>query len=368
MREVDCIIVGQGIAGTLLSFELLEAGLSVLVFNAPNRQSASLVASGVINPVTGRRVVTTWQIEQLLPLATQSYQRISDYLQLPPVARSIEVLSIHGNEQMRQAYEKRVEEGSAYINRFETGKIQGYIKKLSNEAHVISPALLIDLQTLLPAFNAHLRKQDQLIERTFDWSQLQRIKKGKGKATEDHKDEETHLIYTGTEVPIKAKWVIATDGVAGALNPYFKTLHFRYNKGEALIISAPDLPRDYIYKLSYSIVPWGDKDLFWVGSTYQWAFEDQNPTDSFKEAVMNFLDEVLEVPYSVQDHLASIRPASVNRRPFAGFCAPGSHIGLLNGLGTKGCSLAPLLATAWKEHLIKGTPFMEEVALDSQRH
>ena len=355
MREVDCIIVGQGIAGTLLSFELIDAGLSVLVFDTPHHQGASLVASGVINPVTGRRVVETWQIDTLLPLAQRTYNKISEYLSVPPVASPIEVLALHANEQMRMAYEKRLKEGSSYIKGFEAKKMQGYLKDLSNGAHIISPALLIDLQTLLPAYKANLQKHQQVVEKRFNWDQLQQ--------TSQHNP----LVYSDADMQIKAKWVIATEGVEGASNPYFNELPFRYNKGEALIISAAALPRDYIYKLNYSIVPWKGEDLFWVGSTYQWEFKDALPTASFKQSVTKFLDDVLSVPYEVVDHIASVRPASVNRRPFAGFHEKSSRIGVLNGLGTKGCSLAPLLAHEWREHLTSGKAFNSEVAINGPR-
>ena len=57
--EVDYVIVGQGIAGTMLSYYLLQQGNTVIVVDEFNPNSASQVASGVINPVTGRRFVTT---------------------------------------------------------------------------------------------------------------------------------------------------------------------------------------------------------------------------------------------------------------------------------------------------------------------
>ena len=162
--------------------------------------------------------------------------------------------------------------------------------------------------------------------------------------------------------------MIATEGAAGNSSPYFKDLPFRYNKGEALIIAAPDLPRNYIYKLRYSIVPWGEKDLFWVGSTYQWEYENSLPTEAFKTAVLAFLDEELAVPFTVKDHISSVRPASVNRRPFAGFHKEYTNIGILNGLGTKGCSLAPYLAISFREHLFSGKAFHPEVDIDKVRH
>lgn len=62
---VDYIIIGQGISGTWLSYYLLKENKTILVFDKQHLQSASNVASGLINPVTGRRVVITWMAEEL---------------------------------------------------------------------------------------------------------------------------------------------------------------------------------------------------------------------------------------------------------------------------------------------------------------
>jgi flavin-dependent dehydrogenase len=66
--NVDYIIIGQGISGSFLSRDLLRAGRSVIVIDESKPFTASKVASGVINPITGRRMVRTWEIEKLMPL------------------------------------------------------------------------------------------------------------------------------------------------------------------------------------------------------------------------------------------------------------------------------------------------------------
>jgi len=57
-NHYDIIIVGQGISGTVLSNALMEQYQKVLVIDDGNKKAASKIASGVINPVTGRRIVT----------------------------------------------------------------------------------------------------------------------------------------------------------------------------------------------------------------------------------------------------------------------------------------------------------------------
>ena len=379
MKTVDVIIVGQGIAGTFLSFELIDAGFSVMVIDHPMVSGASRVASGVINPVTGRRVVETWKIDELLPLASGSYQRISKKSALPSLAKSVEVLSVHGSQQMRDAFQKRQREGSPYIKNITADAFQNFFT-LPYGGHVIYPALLIDLGRLLVSYREYLKTHGWLLESKVNWQSLQ--------LDNDKLGQYGAVAYQYGPEPdqtIAAKWMIAADGAAGAENPYFQQLAFRYNKGEALIVSIPGLSSKYIYKLKYSIVPWGsytgdggnvthanDRDdiaehLFWVGSSYQWNFDNDHPSEGFKRNVLEFLESELLMPFKVVDHLAAIRPASINRRPFAGLHPDYPQLGILNGLGTKGCSLAPYLAIGWRDLLTKGKSFDPEVRLETAR-
>ena len=78
----DYIIVGQGLAGTLLDHFLNKAGQRVLVIDQFYERAASQVAAGLINPVTGRRYVKSWKIDELLPFAKQTYQDFEEELSL----------------------------------------------------------------------------------------------------------------------------------------------------------------------------------------------------------------------------------------------------------------------------------------------
>ena len=69
MRDIDFIIVGQGIAGSCLAVEFLSRGKSVAVFDENWKDAACLVAAGVINPITGLRLVKSWRSSLAHPYA-----------------------------------------------------------------------------------------------------------------------------------------------------------------------------------------------------------------------------------------------------------------------------------------------------------
>src|ERR1017187_1608872 len=112
MEEV--LIIGQGLAGTWLSWWLYQAGLSFKIIDQSNPDGASRRAAGLINPVTGRRMVTTWMIDELLPFASSSYREIGKFLE-DSFINEVSVIDFFPSVQMLQAFQKRFEEDPAYL-------------------------------------------------------------------------------------------------------------------------------------------------------------------------------------------------------------------------------------------------------------
>ena len=75
----DYLIVGQGISGTFLSYYLQQLEKTVLVIDEYSENSPSRLTAGVMNPVTGRRLVTVWMADQLFPFAWDAYTAIGAY-------------------------------------------------------------------------------------------------------------------------------------------------------------------------------------------------------------------------------------------------------------------------------------------------
>jgi glycine/D-amino acid oxidase-like deaminating enzyme len=155
---------------------------------------------------------------------------------------------------------------------------------------------------------------------------------------------------------IEARRLVFCDGAAGFDSPYFSRLPFAPNKGEALIVEVPNLGmKDMVAKKGISLVPWRD-DLYWAGSSYEWSFDHSQPTELFRKRTEAVLGGWLKLPFRTLEHLAAVRPATLERRPFVGFHPAYPVIGILNGMGTKGCSLAPYFAHELVQHVLTGRP------------
>ena len=76
----DVIIIGQGLAGTVLSETLVDRGSRVMIFDAPRAGRASAVATGIINPIVLRRTVPSWRGSEMLAIAGAFYRELElDY-------------------------------------------------------------------------------------------------------------------------------------------------------------------------------------------------------------------------------------------------------------------------------------------------
>ena len=147
---------------------------------------------------------------------------------------------------------------------------------------------------------------------------------------------QNHVTYKG----ITAHKIICCEGVAGKNNPYFSRLPFSDNKGEIIIASIPGLPRTHLYKQDIFVLPWMD-DLFWVGPSSEWKYDDLQPTAAFRDMITFKLDNWLKLPYRIVDHWVSQRPTTVDRKQLVRFDAQYPSVGILNGMGSKGSLLAP---------------------------
>lgn len=339
--NVDYVIVGQGICGTFLSHELMQAGKTVLVIDENSPYTSTKAASGVINPVTGRRMVRTWEIEKLMPYAVNAYRTFGEKL-ATPIIRQCNILDFHPTPQMVLAFAERQPEEKEFLRIPDYADQWKIYFNYDFTIGEIDPCWLIDLNTLLAGWRLQLQKQESLIEDVFIWDEC---------AIADD-----HITYRN----ITAQKIIFCDGIAGFENPYFRQLPYSRNKGQALIVHIPGLPRTNIFKQGINIVPWQD-DLFWVGSTYEWNFTDCKPSSGFRIKTENQLRNWLKLPFKVADHIAAERPANMERRPFIGLHPLTPSVGIFNGMGTKGCSLSPYFSREFTDLLLHNIPLTPQV-------
>ncbi|HSB93632.1 MAG TPA: FAD-binding oxidoreductase [Flavitalea sp.] len=345
MMQVDYLIIGQGISGTMLSYQFTQAGLSFVVLDDENPAAPSRVAAGMINPVTGRRIVKTWMIDTLLPFAYDTYRAIGEILQIKAINET-PIIDFFPTKQMQAAFLERAPDIPEYLHEIETiDELENFFR-FNYGYGIINPAYTVNSRELLPAWRNQLKNKGQLIQSRFIPELLQFTSDG--------------IRYES----IHASRIIYCDGNIGAQYSWFRNLPFAENKGQALIIQIDGLTIGNIFAKGLKILPLGN-ELFWVGSSYEWDFTEVGPTTDFREKTMLQLNDWLKISYKLVDHVAALRPATLERRPFVGFHPHEPRIGIFNGMGTKGFSLAPYFAKQFANHILAGDPI--DPAVDIRR-
>ena len=339
---VDFLIVGQGIAGSVLALQLLKHGKRILVINNSKTNSASSAAAGIYNPITGGAMVKTWLAEALFPYLTSFYEETAEilgaqFLHPMPIFRPFLTAQeraewLTGGMQDAAAFVAKVVD-AAYHREDMVYRYGGIVLKQSG---------YLDVNSFLKATRAYLEVQDAYLEANFFY---------------DHIRLGNHVSYQN----IKAHQVIFCEGSQAKQNPFFSTLPFRLVKGE-LILVALRQPLEVIYNRRIFVLPQA-ANLAVVGATYDWQDLSLTPTEKARQILEEKLHRTFSLAYTVCDQRVGIRPSTFDRRPLIGLHPQYPQLGIFNGLGTKGVSLAPYFAKSFVEHLLLQKELPQEVQL-----
>ena len=339
--HTDVLIVGQGICGTMLSYFLEKEGGSFLVLDDERPNTATSAAAGIINPATGRRYVYTWMIDTVMPFAVQTYEQLGTAMQVAAVQHN-SIIDFFPTPRMRDAFVTRITEDDTFLHTFPDQNRFNQYFQYDFGCGEIRPAYIASLGLLIAAWRQHLQQKNTLLAETFDVDAVQLKSDG--------------VQYKG----ITAEKIIFCDGIESTRNPWFNRLPFSPNKGEALLIHSPELTNQHTFKKGLMLAPLQVQHTFWVGANYQWEFENEQPSENFYNSAKMHLQHWLKVPFEIIGHKAAVRPATLERRPFVGLHPQVPQVGILNGMGTKGSSLAPFFANELAQHLVHGFPLTGE--------
>jgi glycine oxidase len=340
---LDYLIIGQGIAGTMLAYFLQKRGKSIHIVDEYNPSSSSHIASGLFNPITGRRLVKTWKADYIFPFAEKTYHELEEILDNTFYYKK-NVLRVFPGQQEQIDWMKKAD--SAEFKGFIL-KDQWTIPKVEDNSFggiEITQSGYLDMALFVSAFREKMLLEDQITEERLQYQDI-------------HLD--THLVRWKEW---EAKKIIFCEGYQTMHNPFFSWLPFVPAKGEIITIYSEDLKLDKILSKGIFILPIG-KQLYKVGATYSWNFPDDKITEDGKNELCKKLERLTHCSYRIVDHKAGIRPTVKDRRPFLGLHPEYPNIGIFNGMGTKGASLAPFFAHSFAEFLEDGKPLDKEVEI-----
>ncbi|MFC3417655.1 NAD(P)/FAD-dependent oxidoreductase [Algoriphagus hitonicola] len=338
--ETDFLLIGQGLAGTALGFRLKEAGKSVKVFDRPDLNQSSRVAAGLFNPVTGRKMVKTWNADALFP-------------EIIPFYRQVEKLTSKKFLREQGIYRPflSIEEQNEWMGHSADPSFSQYLSAIHQQSQ--SPNLhdpfggvmlknsgWLDINPLLDGMRGYFG-EDLILDQI---------------EASDFQQEDGHWIIKG----IKANSIIFCNGLGAMKTDFFDFLPFAPVKGEILEVKQAFSP-DYIVNRGVFRVHLGN-DLHRVGSTYTWHDLDQGPTETAKKELTERLAGLVNLP--IDDYISQkvgIRPATKDRKPFLGKHPERQNVYIFDGFGAKGVSLIPYYSKVMTSFLIRNIPLPREV-------
>lgn len=334
-RQCDYLIVGQGLAGSLLAWCLEQQGKRIVLLDDGHRQAASLAAAGLINPLAGMRFSRPARIEDWLANATETYAVLGRtlgrrYLHRLPMKRLF-----RSTDQIRFWQRRADDPLSAHLlgARFAAQSSGQPITAPLGGFHQEQTGY-VDVTALINDLRDHFVRQGAYRETRIDYCQIER--RGNCVAWRD----------------LLAKRLIFCEGYRGMDNPWFDWLPFRTDRGEILTFAAEHKLVDFIANGAYWLIPLVDGQ-YRIGATHNRADIEVQPTRNGRRELLDGLFRMLSYSPTIEitQHRAGVRPGSLDRGPFLGPHPNEPSLAIFNGFGAKGSLTIPWYAQRFVAHL-----------------
>lgn len=337
----DYLIIGQGLAGSILAYQLLKRGKTIAIIDERKAFTSSKVAVGLVNPFTGPKMVKSWMTDQLFAYLKKFYAEIEH-----------ETKAHFFSEKIIYRPFTSVEELNDWDGRSTQPGYQKFINKIcNNDAHsknVNDPfggveilGYVLNVPAFLDILYHYFSQKSTYLAERFDETNLEISDSG--------------IQYHG----IQANKIVFCSGHQIQQSGFFGWIPLAPVKGEILHLK---MKRDFetIYNRSCFIIPQG-KGIYKAGSTYERNYLSDEPNEQGKNEISGKLDALLKMNYNIVNQEAGIRPASVTRKPLIGIHPAYKNVSVFNGLGTKGVSLAPFFGNQLANCLEEGNNLDEGV-------
>lgn len=337
--EVDYLIVGQGLAGSLLGWLLLNEKCRILIVDT-GRSNASRVAAGLINPVTGMRLIKTDRVETLLPDAIDLYQRLEGIFRQPFYRQLPMLRLLHSSDESQQVQRRcRDSAYSAYL-----GPI---IPREQIDSRLTAPfGAVLQKQTgylstvpLLDCLKKYFIADGSYLQCRFDYQQL-------------HIDNQ--LIRWRQ---YRAKNIVFCEGYRCRDNPWFSWLPMQPVKGEILTLETEETLPETMINSGNWLIPL-DAHQFRTGATFDRTRLDELPTGAGRQQLLEALAAFcpfVQKPRIIAQQ-AGVRPCTRDKKPFLGSHPQYPHLYIFNGFGAKGSLQIPYYARRFRDFLLSARP------------
>ncbi|EPR67949.1 hypothetical protein ADICYQ_3021 [Cyclobacterium qasimii M12-11B] len=344
--EVDFLLIGQGLAGTVLSHRLIQKGHSVHLIDDGDPNSSSKIAAGLYNPVTGRNLVKTWQADALFKEIEVFYREMEVLLNkkfVHPVGIYRPFVSYE--EQNEWVAKSADPQFNDYIDQvFSQPRNQGVKDPFGGL--LLKSTGYIDTRELVNGFSEWIKERNLLTTCVMSEKDLVQTQEG-------------HWQFKD----ILAKKIVFANGIQARNNSFFDWIPFIPVKGEILTVKQDFFSSEIINRGVFRIDM--GQGVGKVGSTYNNSEVNLSPTDAGKIEILDKLGQLIDREViEILDHQVGIRPGIRDRLPVLGKHPSKDNVYLFGGFGAKGVSFMPYLSDQMVKLMVWGEEPHKEVNIN----
>lgn len=297
------MIVGQGLAGTILAHHFHQQEIEFQIWDSPRTHfTSSNAAGGIFNPITGRKLEPTWLATEIFDYLFPFYKALEKKLNASFFFPMPLFRPFANSEMADWLHARKVDIDHEFLD-------------WKSDGVWVNQAGWVDVPQLLCSSKFFFKDLGIFFEKE----------------------------YTSNQQDLSSfSHVIFCEGFHGMKNSYWSCLNFLPAKGELLKIKSNQIDPTYILSKNGFLLPIGG-NRFKVGATYRWDEFGPESTISAQEEIKDKLASFNLSDYVEIEKMVGIRPATQDRRPLVGL-HPEKPVGIFNGFGSKGVSLCPFFA------------------------
>lgn len=337
-KKLDFIIVGQGLAGSLLGWRLIQQGCSILIVDPCLEQTASRTAAGLINPITGKRLVKTQYIEDYLSAAMQLYSELAATFS-KDFWHDMQQVRLFQSKGDDEPWKKRQTDPaySPYLGGQFNADSKTYLGKESAGGFEQKKCGYLDTVLLLDTLRGYFQEKVFFTKQHLNTGELVM-----GKSSVQWKG-------------FAAKKLIFCDGFQLQHNPWFSWLPLQPAQGEIFTLRASKSIPDEIVQFGKWLLPLKNGQ-FRLGSTWQWNPIDEQATDKSETELMEALNKQFPSLSDAQliEKKIGVRPGTRDKMPFLGSHPYHPNLTVFNGFGSKGAMMIPWYSACFSRYLTEG--------------
>lgn len=342
--NTDFLIVGQGLAGSLIAWQLMQRNQRVLVVDRDEAETSSKVAAGLVTPITGSRFGIAGDLKTTLPFAKKFYWELEEELS-ERFFNHIRIARLFQSGEEQNLWEKKLHNDPDRFFSYHTPmKIDEEIFRAEEGGFELKEGGWLNLPVFLETIRQHLLEHASYAIGKLDSADIALTPKG-----------------VQWKNVTAEKGVVFCQGWRGNSNRFFDWIPMNPAHGEILDIQCDPASSESrrIHKGGW-LLPLGE-GKFRAGSNYDHQFTSAEPTIAGLNLIKEKVEKILHVPFTVTNHRAAIRPIIRRSRIVMGTHPAHSNVHFFNGLGSKGVLNGPYYSDLLCSHLLNGASIPDDM-------